>query len=110
MIVGGLLHCMGSYAAYKSDPMALLWADSGGIAELFLAALNLLRAGRPNDRALAWVCTAGCFVWLGVTLIFSHLIGNLLDFRVLIQATITLVLLLLSLRTALTASATSDRL
>ncbi len=105
MIVGALLHCMGSYAVYKTNPMALLWADSGGIAELLLAALNLMRVNRPNDRTLAWVCAAGCLAWLGVVLTFGRLIGNILDPRVLIQSTITLVLLLLSLRAAIAASA-----
>ena len=94
---------MGSYAAYKTDGMALLWAESATFAELLLAALNLLRVGRPNDRALAWVCVAGGVAQMGVVLAFGRLIGNVLDFRVLIQSVITLVLLGMSLRTALRA-------
>ncbi len=53
MVVSALLHELGSYAVYKADPMSLLWAESAGVAELFLAALNLLRVQRRGDAALA---------------------------------------------------------
>jgi hypothetical protein len=43
-------------------------------------------------------------VWLVFVYVFGRLIGNLLDFRVVIQATITIVLLILSLRAALGAA------
>ena len=55
LVVGGLLHALGSWAAYRNAPPELLWALSGSLAALLLAALNLLRAGRPQDRPLAWV-------------------------------------------------------
>ena len=50
LVVGGLLHALGSWTAYRNAPPELLWALSGSLAALLLAALNLLRAGRPQDR------------------------------------------------------------
>ena len=101
MIVSALLHCAGSFAAYKDQPMALLWAVSGGLAEILLAALNLLRAGRPHDRPLASVTLAGNVAWLVLIAVFGELIHNLLDFRVIVQAVITIALIAMSLRTLL---------
>jgi hypothetical protein len=101
MIVSALLHCVGSYEGYNADPMALLWALSGGFAELLLGAINLLRVDRPGDRNLAILSVTGCVVWLGFIVVFGHLIEALLDFRVLIQLSVTVVLLLFGLRTLL---------
>lgn len=101
LAVGGILHGFGSWAAYHAQPMALLWALSASFAVLLLAAVNLLRAGRPGDRALAWVSFAGCLVWIGFVVRFGILIGNVLDFRPLIHLVLTAALAVFSLRTAL---------
>jgi hypothetical protein len=108
LILGAGGHSMGSYNAYKDQPMTLLWALSASIAGVLLAALNLLRVGRPTDRTLAWVCVVGNLVWLVFVYAFGRLIGNLLDFRVVIQAGVTIALLILSLRTALRVSQTTS--
>ncbi|HEY0759678.1 MAG TPA: hypothetical protein VGD59_10530 [Acidisarcina sp.] len=99
MIVGALGHAMGSYAAYKTQAMALLWALSASFAELLLAALNLLRAGRPGDGKLAAVTLAGNLAQMVLVYTFGRLIGNVFDFRVLIQGGVTLVLIIMSVRT-----------
>jgi hypothetical protein len=104
MVISALLHAMGSYKVYKAQPMTLLWAETGGLAELLLAALNLLRAGRPGDRSLAWVSALGCAAWLVAVFAFGRLIGDMLNFRILIQAAVTFVLLVFSLRSALGTS------
>lgn len=85
--------------------MALLWALSASFAVLLLAAVNLLRAGRPGDRALAWVSLTGCLVWIGFVVQFGILIGNVLDFRPLIHLVLSGVLAVFSLRTALRSTA-----
>lgn len=101
MVLGSLAHSMGSLQAYGAKPELLLWAESGTLAALLVAALNLLRAGRPQDRVLAWVSVAACAGWLVLVLAFGKLVGNYFDFHVLIFMVITLVLLIMSLRTAL---------
>lgn len=98
MVVSAALHCVGTFAAHLSAETTL-WALAAGLGELLLAALNLLRAGRPADRTLASVTLAGNLGWLIVVLAFGRLVGNYADYRVLIQGAVTLVLLGMSMRT-----------
>ena len=105
MVLGGIGHGLGSYQVYAKDPMALLWALSASFALFLLAAINLLRSGRKANRQLAWICAAGCIVWIGFAMWFGVLIGNVFDFRPLINTIIALVLCLFSVRTALQSRA-----
>jgi hypothetical protein len=104
LIVGSLLHAMGSVAGYRNMPVTLVWALSGTLAGLLLAGLNLLRVERPNDRALAWMSFAGCLGWIAVALSFGKAFGNVFDFRVLTHVIITMVLAAMSLRTLVRAN------
>jgi hypothetical protein len=104
--LGSVGHSIGSYLAFKTDPMELLWAESGTLAALLLAAVNLLRSGRPGDATLAWVCVGGNAAFLVMLFAFGRIIGNLVDPRVVIQSAAVLVLLGMSLRSALGASQT----
>ncbi len=101
LVLGGIGHGLGSYKAYSNQPMDLLWALSASFAIWLLAAVNLLRAGRKGDRALAWISFAGCVVWSGFAVWFGVLIGNVFDFRPMGNLIITLVLAVFSLRSAL---------
>jgi hypothetical protein len=104
LVVGGLLHAGGSWSGYKGAPETLVWALSGSLAALLLAALNLLRVGRPEDRVLAWVCAGGSIAWVAVALCFGAAIGNVLDPRALIHAVNAAGLAGFSIRTALSVS------
>ena len=99
LVVSGLLHALGSWTAYRNSPPVLVWALSGSLAALLLAALNLLRAGRPRDLSLAWICLGGCVAWIVVSVSFGRVIGNLLDPRPLIHASIAVLLAGMSVRT-----------
>jgi hypothetical protein len=101
LLLGALGHSMGSLQVYGHSPELLLWAECATLMLLLLGALNLLRVGRPGDRALAWVSFGGCIGWLIAVMAFGKLIGNYLDFRFLIQGIVTLALAGFSLRTAL---------
>ncbi|MBV9301080.1 MAG: hypothetical protein JOY62_19160 [Acidobacteriaceae bacterium] len=101
LALGGIGHGLGSYKAYGNQPMALIWALSASFAVFLLAAINLLRTERAGDRTLAWISFAGCAVWIGFVLWFGALIGNIFDFRPLINLILTLVLTFFSLRSAL---------
>ena len=101
LVVGGLLHAGGSWTGYRNTPELLLWALSGSLAALLLAAVNLLRVSRPDDRELAWVSFGGCLAWIAVALGFGKVIANVLDPRALIHATNAVVLAAMSLRTVL---------
>jgi hypothetical protein len=104
MFLGGVGHGLGSYRAYSNDPRTLFWALSASFAIFLLASVNLLRAGRNGDRALAWISVAGCAVWIGFVLWFGRLLGNMLDFRPLLNLVIALALAMFSLRSALKSS------
>ena len=98
LALGGILHGFGSWAAYRHQPISLLWALATSFAVLLLAAINLLRAGRASDPALAWLSFAGCLVWIGFVIWFGVLLGNFLDFRPLTHLILTIVLAGFSIR------------
>lgn len=101
LFLGGIGHGVASYRFYRSQPTNMLWTLSFSFAVFLLAALNLLRAGRPGDRPLAWVSFAGCLVHIALTTWFGSLIGNMLDFRVLVNLILALGLAAFSVRSAL---------
>ena len=103
LVVGALLHAFGSWSGYRDEPETLVWALAGTVAALLLAALNLMRVGRPGDGVLAWVCVAGSIAWVAVALCFNAAIGSILDPRGLIHAVNAAVLAGFSIRTAVTA-------
>jgi hypothetical protein len=105
LVLGGLGHGVGSYLGYKHEPLTLLWALSASLFGLLLAAINLLRAGRHADTALAWICLAGNLSLAASAFTFGVIIGNVFDPRALIQGLTTLALAGFSLRSALEASA-----
>lgn len=98
LVLASLMHGAGSVAAYRHKPELLLWAEAATLASLLLAAINLLRAGRPGDHTLAWVSCAGCAGWILVAFGFGRLVGTLLDPRAVSHEAITLVLLVFSFR------------
>src|SRR5437660_6012746 len=83
LVLGAILHSIGSIVALRQKPDVLVWALSGSLAALLVAALNLMRVDRPADRTLAWVSAAGTIAWMAVAIGFGAVIGNVLDPRVL---------------------------
>ncbi|WP_139285117.1 hypothetical protein [Terriglobus roseus] len=98
MVAAALLHSFGAWTAYRSQHEMLLWALTAGLAELYLAGMNLIRAERRHDLVLARLCVFGNLSWLLVVVCFAGLIGHFFERRVLIQFVITTVLLGMSLR------------
>jgi hypothetical protein len=47
------------------------------------AVLNLVRAGRPEDTAIAWISLVASLCWATVAVGFGAAIGNLIDPRAL---------------------------
>ena len=56
LILGGIGHTLGSLQFYKSDQLTLLWSLCASLFIFLLGAVGFIRAGRPQDSALAWVC------------------------------------------------------
>jgi hypothetical protein len=99
LILGGVGHTLGSLQFYKNDQMTLLWSLSDSLFILLLGALNLVRAGRPGDTTLAWICLVAGLCHIASTLRFGTLIGNFFDFRVVLFILVTLGLCAMSVRT-----------
>ena len=103
LILGGIGHSLGSWEAFHSNQMELLWAWTASLFVFLLAAVNLVRASRPGDSTLGWICLVAGLAWIGASLRFGQLVGNIFDIHAVVFAIITLVLCGFSLRTALHA-------
>lgn len=101
LILGGLLHGMGSFVMYKSAHMTLLWSLCASLLAMLIAAINLLRVERPTDRPLAWICFAGSLSWAAATFAAGMMIGNIFNPRPLTHWVTALVLAGFSLQAAL---------
>jgi hypothetical protein len=101
LLIGAILHGYGSYLAYPYLSSNLVWALSGSVAALLLSAINLMRVNRPADRPLAWICLAGCLLWIGIVGAFAATLPSPIDPRALYHLIVTLILTMFSLRTAL---------
>jgi hypothetical protein len=99
LILGGVGHTFGSLQFYKHEQLTLLWSLSFSLFIFLLGALNLVRAGRPNDTTLAWICLVAGLCHIVATLRFGVLISNLFDFRVVLFVLVTAGLCAMSLRT-----------
>jgi hypothetical protein len=100
LVVGGILHGVGSFMAFANALPSLVWALSGSLAALLIAAINLLRSARGTDRPLAWISLCGCLAWIAIAVAFGRSIDNVLDPRVLYHVIVTLGLTAFSLRDA----------
>ncbi|MFY9855189.1 MAG: hypothetical protein WAK26_15060 [Terracidiphilus sp.] len=100
LIVGGLLHGMGSFVMYKNAHMTLLWSLCATVLTLLIAAINLLRVERPSDGPLAWICFASSLTWAVAAFTAGMLIGNIFDPRPLMHWVTALVLAGFSLKAA----------
>jgi len=99
LLLGGVGHTLGSLQFYKNDQLTLLWSLSASLFVFLLGTLNLVRAGRPKDTTLAWICLVAGLCHIASTLRFGVLIGNFFDFRVVLFILVTLGLCAMSLRT-----------
>ena len=101
LLAFGAMHAFGSVTAYAFLTPELVWALSASGFSILIAVLNFIRAGRPEDRTLAWVCFAGCIVWAVIALAFGASIGNLADPRADLHALAAIVLAVFSFRSAI---------
>jgi hypothetical protein len=99
LILGGAGHTVGCIQFYKNEPMTLLWSLCASLFIFLFGAINLVRAARPWDTALAWICLAAGMGWIVVSLRFAVLIGNFFDFRPLIFMLVTVGLCAMCIRT-----------
>lgn len=101
-IFGGLLvlasagHTVGTILWTQPMSEIFIWSLGSSLAAALLGALNIVRAGRPEDKTLAAITAIGTACWALVTFAFGKSIGNLLDPRPLSHMVISLVLVIFS--------------
>ena len=81
-----------------TQPMSgiFIWSLGSSLAAGMLAALNFVRAGRPNDKTLAVITAVGTACWALVAFAFGLSIHNVLDPRPLSHVVISIALVIFS--------------
>jgi hypothetical protein len=70
-----------------------IWSLGSSLAAGILAALNIVRAGRPYDKTLALITVVGTACWAAVAFAFGASIHNVFDLRPLGHVVISIFLL-----------------
>lgn len=102
LILAGIVHALDSLRYYHDD-LTLLWSLCASLFIILLGAVSLLRASRPRDSALAWICLVSGLAWIVAALRFGYVVSKLHSSHVLIVVIATLGICVFSVRTLLTA-------
>jgi hypothetical protein len=108
LVLGACGHAGGTLLWLPKMSGIWIWSLGAALAALLLGALNLLRASRENDLALAWITTFGTACWGLVAVAFGVSIGNMLDPRPLMHALDSLALMGFSVATLLRTGRLND--
>jgi fucose 4-O-acetylase-like acetyltransferase len=92
-------HTIGTLKFYPFLSDLWVWSLSASLAGAILGAINIIRAGRSADGALAAVTAGGCIGWALMALAFGSSIHNLRDPRVVGNVFIATVLVICSCAT-----------
>ena len=98
LVLGALGHTIGTIVWLIPMSDLFIWSLGAALAPLVLGALNIVRAGRPGDRAVAAIATVGTFAWMLVALAFGISIHRVTDPRPLSHVIISLVLVAFGIR------------
>jgi hypothetical protein len=102
LILAGIVHGFDSLKFYR-DELTLLWSVCATLFIILIGAINLLRASRPRDGALAWICLVSGAAWLAAALRFGSITERFVDVHMLLVLVITLGVCLFSIRTLVLA-------
>ena len=89
-------HTVGTFLWTQKMSGIFVWSLGSSLAAGLLATLNLVRAGRPNDKTLAVITLIGTACWALLNLTFGMSISNVLDPRPLGHIIISVVLVVFS--------------
>ncbi len=98
MILGTCLHTTGTFLLTKFMSDVFVWSLGASIAGFLLGALNLVRAGRPADKTIAYITVVGTFLWAMLAVTFGVSIGHVFDSRVVINVVISGALIAFGMR------------
>ena len=85
LIVATCGHTLGTFLLLPFMSGLFIWSLGSALASGLLGVLNLVRAGRPDDKTVAMITAIGTACWAVVALAFGKSIHNLLDPRVLMH-------------------------
>jgi hypothetical protein len=99
LILCGVGHTFGSFRAYGSNQMMLLWSLCASLFVFLLGSLNLVRISRERDVAITWLCLIAGLCHIATSLRFGYLIGDAFNFRPVIFEVVVFGLCLMCVRT-----------
>ena len=85
-------HAVGAILWTGPHSGIFIWSSGSALAGGLLAALNIVRAGRPNEKTFAVITGIGTACWALVTVGFGLSIHNVLDPRPLGHFVISIIL------------------
>lgn len=83
LILGCVLHMVGSWRQLPHRSTEFLWSMGAALFGVLTGSVQFLSLCRPGDASLAFLATAGALTSAGVAQAFGQVIGNRYDFRVL---------------------------
>lgn len=92
LVVGAAGHTVGTIMWTQPMSGIFIWSLGSALAAGLLGALNIVRAGRPEDKTLAAITLVGTGCWVLLALGFGVSIDNLLDPRAMFHAIVSIVL------------------
>jgi peptidoglycan/LPS O-acetylase OafA/YrhL len=102
LILAGIVHGVHSFH-YYSDDLTVLWSVCGALFVVLIGTISLLRASRPGDRALAWICLVSVLAWIAVAFWFGHVTQDPTRPHLLIVIAVTLGVCVFSVRSLMMA-------
>lgn len=107
LILAACGHTVGTIMWTQPMSGIFIWSLGSSLAALLLGSLNIVRAGRPEDKTLAAITTIGTACWALVAWAFGMSMGNVLDPRPLSHTIISIVLIGFGVLTLSRSSKTS---
>jgi hypothetical protein len=94
LVLASCGHTVGTILWTKPMSSVFIWSLGSSLAGLLLGTLNIVRAGRNDDKTLAIITVLGTACWALVTFGFGKSIGNVFDPRPLGHVIISSVLVI----------------
>ena len=99
LVLASCGHTVGTFLWTQPMSGIFIWSLGSSLAAGLLATLNIVRAGRADDKTLAVITAIGTACWALVAFAFGKSIGNVLDPRPLGHVIISIVLVIFSTAT-----------
>ena len=96
LVVGSCGHTIGTLMWTQPMSGIFIWSLGSSLAAALLGALNIVRAGRPDDKTLATITAVGTACWALLAFGFGKSIGNVLDPRAMVHMVTAVVLVIFS--------------